>query len=124
MNPSIAAAAYLPILATLIPEGTQYKDRASPFFKIAIAVFRLNHASGLLTEDALSSYFSEWSGLLLSFCGQPKIQFYSEADARNVANKDQCVGRGIVDEGLLGLIKLLKLCASLLDCSKSSLESR
>ena len=115
---ALVSAAYLPIL-NLVPEAVQQKDKAKEFFDAAVVIFRASYVTGVFVEDALLSYFSDWSGLLLSLCGQPRPQLCVSASPWLVTDGDECVSRDMVHEGLLGLTKLLKTCVWCLDLKTS-----
>ncbi|KAI9691723.1 MAG: hypothetical protein M1822_007795 [Bathelium mastoideum] len=123
LSTSAIAAAYSPLLE-LVAEATQCRDRSSEFFETALKVLTYNSDNGHLAEGELSSYFSEWSALLFSLCGQITTQLCTFAQWQSANDRDQHFAvQGMVHEGLLGLTKLLILCASLLGQYKIPFDS-
>ena len=110
----MAAAAYLPVLEHLVPEATQCRDTASQFFDTALKILHNNCESGALTSDALLSYFSEWTALLLSMCGQPATELRIMPRGQFVTDESPRADQLMPHQGLLGLTKLLNSSVHLL----------
>ncbi|KAL9080661.1 MAG: hypothetical protein Q9157_000637 [Trypethelium eluteriae] len=119
----MAAAGYFPLLDPIVPEAMQYKTKSLEFFDMALHIFQRSRENGLLAEDSLSTFYADWSALLLSICGQPRTQLSASDGPGTIASGDHIIARDIVDKGLFGLTRLLNLCAQLHDPSSSPLDS-